>query len=61
MINVDQYAFLPNHSTVTCLHRVIDDFYEALNTKEMVGACFLDISKCFDCVDHELLLFKLEK
>ena len=56
-----KYAFLPNHSTVTCLHRAIDDFYEALNTKEMVGACFLDIFKYFDCVDHELLLFKLEK
>ena len=61
MINVDQYAFLPHHSTVTCLHRVIDDFHESLNNKEFVGSCFLDISKCFDCVDHDLLLFKLEK
>ena len=45
----------------TCLHRVIDDWYEAFNEKEKIGACFLDISKCFDCIDHELLLFKLRK
>ena len=61
LINIDQYAFLPNHSTNTCLLRVIDDWYEAFNENEIVGACFLDISKCFDCIDHELLLFKLRK
>ena len=61
MINVDQSAFLSNHSTLTSLHRVIDDFYEALNEKEKVAACFLDISKCFDCIDYDLLMFKLEK
>ena len=61
LISVDQYAFLPNHSTNTCLHRVIDDWYESFNEKEKVGACFLDISKCFDCIDHELLLSKLNK
>ena len=60
-INIDQHAFLPNHSTITCLHQVIDDWYEAFNEREMVGACFLDISKCFDSIDHELLLFKLSK
>ena len=27
----------------------------------MIGACFLDISKCFDSIDHKLLKFKLEK
>ena len=45
LINIDQYAFLPNHSTNTCLHRIIDDWYESFNEKEKVGACFLDISK----------------
>ena len=42
-----------------CIHQVTDDWFEAFNEHEMVATCFLDISKCFDCIDHELLLFKL--
>ncbi len=61
IFSVDQFAFLKNHSTQSCLHRVIDDFYEALNEHEVVGSCFLDISKFFDTIDHDLLLFKLDQ
>ena len=61
LITIDQHAFLVNHSTSTCVHQVVDEWYEAFNEREMVAACFLDISKCFDCIDHELLLFKLCK
>ena len=60
-ISMDQFAFLKNHSTATCLHRVVDDWYEAINESEMIGVCFLDIQKCFDTIDHDLLLTKLEK
>ena len=59
-ITVEQSAFLRNHSTVTCLHRVIDDWHEALNEREVVAVCFFDISKCFDAISHELLLLKLQ-
>ncbi len=53
--------FQKNHSTLTCLHRVVDDSLEAINESEIVGICFLDIQKCFDTIDHELLLDKLHK
>ena len=59
LISIDQFAFLPNHSTQTCLHRVTDEWYECFNCKEVVAACFLDISKCFDSIDINLLLLKL--
>ena len=34
---------------------------DSFNEREMVGTCFLDISKKFDCIDDKLLLQKLER
>ena len=59
-ISMDQSAYLKRHSTQTCLHRVIDDWFEHINDGEITGACLLDISKCFDSINHILLLKKLE-
>jgi hypothetical protein len=60
-ISIDQYAYLKNHSTQLCLHRLIDDVLENINHKEHSALCFLDIKKCFDTINHDLLLYKLEK
>ncbi len=35
---------------------MIDDWYGALNENEIIAACFLDISKCFDTSDHDFLI-----
>ena len=59
-ISMDQSAYLKMHSTQTCLHRVIDDWLEHINDGEITGACLLDISKCFDSINHIILLKKLE-
>ena len=59
MISPDQFAFLKNHSTIGCLHRVFDDWYEAINEGEYIMTCFLDIQKCFDSIDHDILIKKL--
>ena len=59
LITIDQFAFLKNHSTTGCLHRIIDDWYEALNEGEFVMACFFYIKKCFDSINHAILLQKL--
>ena len=58
-ISPEQSAFLKQHSTETALHKVVDDWHEAINDKLLVGLCTVDLRKCFDTICHETLLFKL--
>jgi hypothetical protein len=60
-ISIDQFAYMKNHSTATSLHRLIDDILENINEKENTALCFLDIRKCFDTIDHNILIYKLRK
>jgi hypothetical protein len=60
-ISIDQFAYLKRHSTQTCLHRLMDDILENVNENEKTALCFLDIRKCFDTINHDLLLTKLSK
>ena len=55
-----QSAFLKYHSTQTVLHKMVDDWYYAINNSCMSGVLCLDLSKCFDTISHEILLFKLK-
>jgi hypothetical protein len=38
---------------------VVDDWLEAMNEGQVISVCFLDIQKCFDTINHEILLAKL--
>ena len=58
-ISIDQSAYRPYHNTQTCLHRVIDDWLENNGDKMFTGVCLLDIKKCFDSINHSVLLKKL--
>ena len=54
-VSIDQSAYLKRHSTQTSLHRVIDDWLEHINDNSLTGACLLDIAKCFDSINQEIL------
>ena len=34
--------------------RVIDDWLEPINDNSLTGACLLNVSKCFDSINHEI-------
>ena len=58
-ITIDQSAYRQFHNTQTSLHRVVDDWIENICDGVLTGVCLLDIRKCFDTIDHEILLKKL--
>ena len=60
-ISLDQFAYKQYHSTTSCLHSTIDEWLQNIEDRLCTGVCFLDISKCFDTIDHDLLLKKLRK
>ena len=53
LIPDEQYGFLPKRSTTWQLLAVLDQWEKALHC---IHACFLDVAKAFDRVDHDLLL-----
>ncbi len=61
LLTHDQSAFRRWHSTVTAVHKVIDDLMDNINNGLVNGVCFFDLKKCFDTIDHKLLLYKLER
>ena len=38
---------------------IIDDWLEQINDNSLTGACLLDVSKCFDSINHDILLKKV--
>ena len=56
-----QHAYRKMHGTITCLAEIINNIYRAIDNKEHVAIVTLDLSKAFDCLNHQLLLQKLSK
>lgn len=56
----NQYGFLPNSNTTTAVLHAVNEIKAGLDDGNYVAAMFFDISKAFDCVDHALLLEKME-
>ena len=54
-----QSSFLHLHSTVTCLLKNTDDWYNGMDLGRLVGLVFIDLKKVFDTVDRNILCKKL--
>jgi retron-type reverse transcriptase len=56
----NQYGFRKNHSTSLALINLYDKISTGFDASEHTVGVFLDLSKAFDTVDHEILISKLK-
>ena len=56
-----QFGFRNKYSTSAALIYLVDKIMTALDKGEFVIGTFVDLSKAFDCVNHDILLEKLHK
>ena len=53
------FGYRKNHSTEHCLLVMIEKMKKALDFQQCSGAVLTDLSKAFDCLNHDLLIAKL--
>ena len=54
-----QYGFRQGHSTSTAILQLVQNINESINKKDKLLAVFIDLSKAFDIINHNILISKL--
>ena len=55
-----QFGFRENYSTTLAITEIVENLLTELQNGKLVAGIYLDLSKAFDTVDHNILLDKLE-
>ena len=61
ILHHNQFGFRKNHSTSLALAHLTNKIASAIDREELTAGVFLDLSKAFDTLDHEILFNKLER
>ena len=60
LLHANQYGFRAKYSTELALIELVDRIYSQLDENKVPIAIFMDLSKAFDTIDHEILICKME-
>ena len=60
ILHQNQFGFRQSHSTIHALNYTVTKISEKIKCSESVIGIFIDLSKAFDTIDHQKLLYKLE-
>merc|ERR1711913_105015 len=55
-----QFGFREGHSTTQALVEITDRIKRALDNKDLTCGIFIDLTKAFDTVNHNILLQKMQ-
>ena len=61
LIHENQFGFMKGSSTISAVLTAVYKCIDSVEAKRSTALIFIDIQKAFDCVDHALLLEKLEQ
>ena len=61
ILYLKQFGFCNNHSTALALNDLINNISSAIKRNETTLGIFLDLSKAFDTINHEILCQKLQR
>ena len=57
----NQFGFRKGHSTDLAIIQLLDKITESFANKEHLIGIFMDLSKAFDTIDHDILIYKLKR